>query len=529
MALNDFQEERAQGPGNLRVLIIEDNPSDVILIVSLLKQAGYSVEHDTVHRRDELRQKLGEGSYDVILADHNLINWDGFSALEIYRETGCDAPFIVVTASLGDEAAAEYIKQGASDYVLKTRLQRLPLVIERSLRQKFLEEQLRQAQKMEAVGRLAGGVAHDFNNLLTVILGRCGFLAECLPSGSLSHRYVDEIRQAGEQAASLTQQLLSFSRNQLIAREVVDMNEVISKTNTTLQRLIGEDIELVTRLEPGLGSVKVNPSQMEQVLLNLAANARDAMPQGGKMTIETKNVVLPDATSIYPMDAPPGPYILLTVTDTGCGMDTDTLKHIFEPFYTTKEKAKGTGIGLSTVYGIVKQSHGSIFVQTKPNSGTTFRIYLPKSDETAPATASREPAGGSTGETVLLVEDDVTVRNLTAEVLEYKGYRVLCAGSAKEALRLSEQYLGTIHLLLTDVVMPVQSGPALGQALLRERPEIQVLYMSGYTESMISQHGIPDKSAHLISKPFTMDALAAKVREVLAGFNPQRRNGTREV
>jgi two-component system, cell cycle sensor histidine kinase and response regulator CckA len=282
-------------------------------------------------------------------------------------------------------------------------------------------------------------------------------------------------------------------------------------------------------LEPGLGSVKVNPSQMEQVLLNLAANARDAMPQGGKMTIETKNVVLPDATSIYPMDAPPGPYILLTVTDTGCGMDTDTLKHIFEPFYTTKEKAKGTGIGLSTVYGVVKQSHGSIFVQTKPNSGTTFRIYLPKSDETAPATASREPAGGSTGETVLLVEDDVTVRNLTAEVLEYKGYRVLCAGSAKEALRLSEQYLGTIHLLLTDVVMPVQSGPALGQTLLRERPEIQVLYMSGYTESMISQHGIPDKSAHLISKPFTMDALAAKVREVMAGFNPQKRNGTREV
>jgi two-component system, cell cycle sensor histidine kinase and response regulator CckA len=512
MSLNDFHDESGSTSTNLRVLIIEDNPYDAHLIVSALTETGYLVDHERIDKRDEFSEKLRGEPYDIILADNALPGWSGLEALGIFRETGLDWPFIVVTGCLGDEAAAEYIKQGASDYVLKNRLQRLPLVIERALRQKYLEEQQRQGQKMEAVGRLAGGVAHDFNNLLTVILGRCDLLSESLPASGVSQRYVDEIRKAGEQAASLTQQLLSFSRNQLIEREVLDLNEVVSRTDTMLQRLIGEHIQLVTTLETGLAAVKVNRSQMEQLMLNLAVNARDAMSRGGKLTIETRNALLPS-----------GAHVLLTVTDTGCGMDADTLKHVFEPFYTTKEEGKGTGIGLSTVYAIVKQSHGSIYVQSKPQAGTTFRIYLPRCDEQPQAIRARDTNGRSGGEVILLVEDDATVRKLTTEVLEYKGYKVLAADGAGEALRIIQQYAGSIDLLLTDVVMPLESGPVVAERVVEQIPDIQVLYMSGYTQPMISQHGILDKSAQLISKPFTMEALAAKVREVLSAVNAKKR------
>jgi PAS domain S-box-containing protein len=381
---------------------------------------------------------------------------------------------------------------------------------------KQLQEQFRQVQKMEAVGRLAGGIAHDFNNLLTVIMGFGQLLYEKLAAGDPLRAYADTINKAGDRAAGLTRELLAFSRQQVLAPQVLDLNSVVANVDTMLRRLIGEDIDLVIRRGHGLGQVKADPGQIEQVIMNLAVNARDAMPQGGKLTIKTANVTLDEAyaRSHYPLK--PGPYVMLAVSDTGCGMDEETRTHIFEPFFTTKAKGMGTGLGLATVYGIVKQSGGYIWVESEEGRGTTFTMYLPRIEESVGAVEEKTAAAPARGtETVLLVEDEGEVRALIRRVLEAGGYTVLEASHGEEALRISEQHQGPIHLLLTDVVMPGMSGRELTERLTPLRRETKVLYTSGYTDDAILQRSALDPEAAFLQKPFTPDAVVRRVREVL--------------
>ena len=385
---------------------------------------------------------------------------------------------------------------------------------------KQLEEQLRQAQKMEAVGRLAGGIAHDFNNLLMVIQGYADLLLDRLPEGDALRRNAEQIQMAGQRATSLTRQLLAFSRKQMLAPKILNVHSVVSDMEKILRRLIGEDIQLETASPADLWLVKADRSQIEQVIMNLAVNARDAMPTGGRLTIETGNVELDSSFTHHSIVLAPGKYVMLAVTDNGCGMDAKTQAHIFEPFFTTKEKGKGTGLGLATVYGIVKQSGGYVWVYSEPGRGTSFKIYLPRIEEEAYQPAKeRQPQSKVTqrgSETVLLVEDEDGVRQLAREYLEASGYTVIEAADGHAALELVARTAGPIHLLMTDVVMPSVSGRELAERIEKLRPGIKVLYMSGYTDQAVVHHGILESDAVLLQKPFTLATLAEKLREILS-------------
>jgi PAS domain S-box-containing protein len=381
-----------------------------------------------------------------------------------------------------------------------------------------LEQQLRQAQKMEAIGRLAGGIAHDFNNLLMVISGYSEFLLERLGPDPSLRGPAQEIANAAQRATSLTRQLLAFSRKQMLAPKVLDLNEVVTENLKMLTRMIGEDIDLVMVPTPTIGAVRADPGQIDQVIMNLAVNARDAMPEGGKLTIETANVSLDEtfARTHAPLEA--GDYVMLAISDTGLGMDSETQSRIFEPFFTTKG-AKGTGLGLSTVYGIVKQSGGYIFVDSQPQRGTTFRTYFPRVDGKEEAAAAQEsfglPRADRGQETILLVEDETNLRRLARQYLETQGYKILEAEDGAAALQIVEGHKGTIDLLLTDVVMPGMNGRELAVAITAELPGIRVLYMSGYTENAIGHNGTLYAGINLLQKPFSLPALKDKVREVL--------------
>ena len=382
---------------------------------------------------------------------------------------------------------------------------------------KELEQQFRQAQKMEAVGRLAGGVAHDFNNLLTIINGYSQLLLEKLEPGSPMRAQVVEIQKSGERAADLTQQLLAFSRRQVLSPQVLDLNQVIRDTDKMLRRLIGEDVECRTVLYPELWMVRADPGQIAQILMNLGVNARDAMPQGGTLTIETSNADLTEAYTSFHAQITPGHYVVLVVGDTGVGMDRETQSHIFEPFFTTKEQGKGTGLGLATVYGIVKQSGGYIWVYSEPGKGATFKIYLPSVDgKVQPGSPSSERRITYQGtETILVVEDDTSVRQLVAEVLKSQGYQVLTASDPEEAAKTSAGYEKTIDLLLTDLVMPKLNGRQLAEHLAFSRPKMKVMFMSGYTDDAMVRHGFLSPGVAFIQKPFSPQALVRKIRGVL--------------
>jgi signal transduction histidine kinase len=379
------------------------------------------------------------------------------------------------------------------------------------------EERFRQAQKMEAIGRLAGGVAHDFNNLLVVILSYSDLLLRDAAPGSEAHEGLTEIHRAGERAAALTQQLLAFSRKQVLQPRLLDPNHLVAGMEKLLKRLIGEDIDLVTVLDSGVGRVKADPGQLEQVLLNLAVNARDAMPDGGKLTVETANVEIDQATARLQGGVQAGRYVLVAVSDTGVGMDDGTRARIFEPFFTTKEQGKGTGLGLAMVYGIVQQSGGHLTVYSEPGHGTTFKIYLPLVDAPAAAEApAAEPALPRGRETVLVVEDEASVRGLVGQVLRGKGYTVLEASQGEEALAIVESHPGPIHMMLTDVVMPVMSGRQLADRVAQIRPGMRTLFASGYPDGAITRHGVLTEGTAFLQKPFTPDRLERKVREVLS-------------
>ncbi|MHB1013263.1 MAG: ATP-binding protein [Desulfobacteria bacterium] len=411
------------------------------------------------------------------------------------------------------------------DLLCEVRLARLPFTDRTMIlasyiditERKKLEEQLRQSQKMESVGRLAGGIAHDFNNLLTVITGYSELLLSQLGEKSPLCKEVEEIKGAGERAASLTRQLLAFSRRQVLQPKVLVLNEVVSNIEKMLRRLIGENVELRTVLGTGPWSVKADPGQIEQILVNLVVNARDAMPGGGKLTIETDNVFLDEEYSRGHPPVRPGQYVMLAISDTGVGMDEKTMSRIFEPFFTTKGLGKGTGLGLSTVYGIVKQSGGYIWVYSEPGKGSTFKVYFPRTEDRQEdlqkVVLSVEDLRGE--KTVLIVEDEESIRNLACTVLGEYGYSVLPAQDGEDALRVAGEYAGEISLLLTDVVMPRMGGRELYDRIRQRHPEIKVLYMSGYTDDAIIHHGVLEEGTAFLQKPYSPVSLAQKVKEVL--------------
>jgi PAS domain S-box-containing protein len=627
-----------------RVLHVEDSPQDAKLCSRQLERAGYQPVVDVVASAEEFEKALSENSYDVILSDYNLPEWSGMAALEALQREGRDIPFILVTGTVGEELAVEFIKRGATDYVLKDRPARLPLAIEKALEGRRIREERRLAersrdllaaivqssddaiistdlegdivswnrgaermygypveeiratpisalfpaecgdelsavreafangesldhcetkgkrkdgavidvsvtisrinsldgnpagasmiarditenkrlqkeffgaQKMEAIGRLAAGVAHDFNNLLTVIISYSSMMLADMTLDDASYAGVREIDKAGERAAALTRQLLAFCRKQVLQPKVFNINSVVADMDRMLRRLIGEDIDLVTVLDPALESIKADPGQIEQVVMNLVVNARDAMTKGGRLTVETANVEFDSAYTQRHVAISPGRYVMLAVTDTGTGMDAETQARIFEPFFTTKGHGEGTGLGLATVYGIVQQSAGKILVYSELGHGTIFKIYLPIIRETPEVRETPAPAPPSQGtETILVVEDENVIRTLVCSVLKKAGYSVLEAKNGTEAVLVAERYSGGIDLMISDVVMPSMGGAELAEKLTAARPEIKVLFMSGYTNNAILDRGLLTPNTAFLEKPFVPVTLARKVLEV---------------
>ena len=495
--------------------LITENAADMIAVVdgrghrlynspSYEKILGYSQEElkgttteDQVHPED--REKVLKAAADARRTGVG-------TALE-YRMRHKDGSWRVL------ESRASTIFHGG-------QVEKLVIVNRDVTERKHLEEQFRQSQKMEAVGRLSGGVAHDFNNLLGVIIGYGEVVQEGTPADSPLRNCVDEMLKAGHRAAGLTRQLLAFSRQQVLDPRVLDLNAVVRDMENMLKRLIGEDIHLKATLDPKLVHIKADQGQIEQVILNLAVNARDAMPSGGELRLSTSNFYMDEEfVKRYPFPVLVGDYVLLTISDSGIGMDAATRARVFEPFFTTKEKGKGTGLGLSTVYGVVKQSGGYIEVVSEPGHGATFKIYLPKVEQAVePQAAPTElPVSLHGNETILLVEDETSLRTLGRRLLELCGYCVLEAESGADALKICRQYQGVIDLLLTDVVMPGISGRVLADELLKERPETRVVFMSGYTGQTVGDHGVLAEGSFFLPKPFTREALARKVRTVLDG------------
>jgi two-component system, cell cycle sensor histidine kinase and response regulator CckA len=513
----------------LRILQLEDDPVDAQLIIATLTEGGIPCEAVRVDVRDPFVAALKEGQIDMILADYSLPGFDGISALALARKICPETPFLFVSATLGEELAIDTMHRGATDYILKQRLGRLVPSVQRALRElhdrterkrveealRQSEKQLRQAQKMEAVGRLAGGLAHDFNNLLTVIMGHSQvLLSDMGPSHPLRSK-IEEMQKAGDRAATLIRQLLTFSRRQPSEPKVLTLNPIITNFEIMLRRLIGENIEFIFKPSQEDLRVKADPAQLEQVLMNLVVNARDAMPNGGKVTIETASANL-GRTPVYHLSPlPPGAYVRLSVSDTGCGMPPDVQAHIFEPFFTTKPEGKGTGLGLSTVFGIVTQSGGGLDLSSTVGKGTRFDVYLPsvtaEADNLDSLNAPRHSVRGH--ETVLLAEDEASVRVLVRDELRKLGYRVFEAKDGLEACLVATQQMGSLQLLVTDVVMPGMSGKELAQHLRVIKPDLKLLYISGYTDDV--GIGAGDMSSAYLQKPFTPEAMAKMVRDLL--------------
>ncbi len=520
----------------LRLLHLEDDPVDAELITTTLTEGNIPCQSQLVDTRQAFVAALKEGRMDLILADYSIPGFDGMTALMLARQHCPDVPFLFVSATIGEELAIDAMHQGATDYVLKQRLGRLVPSVQRALREldnraerKRAEEALRQSekqflqsQKMEAVGRLAGGIAHDFNNLLTVIVGYSQVLSTELGPQHPLRGKVDETLKAGERAATLIRQLLTFSRKQSLDPKVLSLNTAVTSLESLLRRLISEDIQLVSKLDPTNGRLRADEAQLEQVLVNLVVNARDAMPKGGTLTIETAQAELTRSPVYHLNPLPPGPYIRLSVSDTGCGMDRQTQSHIFEPFFTTKGEGKGSGLGLSTVFGIVTQCGGAIDVTSRVDHGTRFDLYFPSVESdilaTAPPQSQGQPQRGT--ETILLVEDEPSVRTLVRDELRKLGYRVIEAKNGVEACLLATQQAGSLQLLLTDVVMPGMGGRELAQHLSVIKPDLRTLFISGYMDDVGIMAGQEEGTSSFLQKPFTPEVLARAVRNLLDTGTP---------
>jgi signal transduction histidine kinase len=515
----------------LRVLIADDSENDAILLLRTLRKGGYEPTFERVWSGPAMAEALRRQTWDLVISDYEMPGFGGLAALQVLKESGLDLPFILVSAVVSEETAVAAMKAGAHDYMMKRRLARLVPAIERELQEfqsrvarraaeaalKHSEAQLRQTQKIEAVGRLAASVAHDFNNILTAISGHSELLLRQLPADDPRRRNAEQIEKCSYMATALTRQLLTFSRKQEIEPRVLQVNSVVVNIQKMLRRLIGADVEFRTALAPTLGHIKADPGQLEQVIMNLAVNARDAMPDGGHFTIATADVSLTqDDLNSFP-DLRAGDYVELSVVDTGTGMTDEVKERLFEPFFTTKPSGKGTGLGLSTCFGIVKQNAGCIRVESQLGKGTTFKIYFPQ--VTAPLDPSRtdrivsDVVGGT--ETLLLAEDEPMVRELAATVLREKGYTILEATNGKDGLRLIKQHQGRVDLVVTDLVMPAMGGKELADAVGSLDPNIKFLFTSGYNRDAIDLRG-PGRTRHsFLQKPFLTSTLARKVREVL--------------
>jgi signal transduction histidine kinase len=521
----------ADASESLRLVLVEDSEDDARLILRELHRGGYNVTAQRVDTPQALTSVLADGKWDLVISDHKLPQFSAPEALRLVQERAPDLPFIIVSGSMGEDLAVAAMKAGAVDYLVKGQLTRLAPAVRRELadaeqrRQRAqaeetlrrTEHQLRQAQKMEAIGRLAGGIAHDFNNLLTAILGYSELLLQEMPSDAAGRADIDEIKKAGDRAAALTRQLLAFSRQQVLEPRVADFNEIVANVEKLLRRVIGADVELVTDLDPAIGHVRVDPGQMEQVLMNLAINASDAMPHGGRLSIRTTQRVFTQPSQVHTIAMDPGQYLLLTVSDTGTGMTPDIVKQIFEPFFTTKGAGQGTGLGLSTVYGIVQQSGGYIWVDSEAGRGTVFEIYLPCVDEPLEAVklGASPPQRAEGSETVLLVDDDVGIRDLLCRALKERGYRVLTAPDGLEAMAVAEAHADAIHILITDLVMPRMGGAELAAHLSAAHRDLAVLYISGYTDRREWKLEASQVGRAYLQKPFTPSVLMRKVRELL--------------
>ncbi len=513
----------------IRVLFVEDSQDDAALIVRHLTRVGYAVEHFRVETEAGFRAAVENATWDVVISDHSMPHFSSTQALAALKTRQLDCPFIIVSGTIGEDTAVDAMRAGAHDYVLKNNLARLAPAIERELgdaelrrqardervARQAIERQLQQAQKMEAVGRLAGGIAHDFNNLLTAILGFTGLALDRLDSGTNVRFELEQVKQAAERATRFTRQLLAFSRQQVLSPRLIDPTEAIEAMAPMLRQLMGEDVHLQTSGDRD-APVQVDPGQFEQVVMNLAVNARDAMPSGGTLSIETAVVEL-GAVDAARLQVQPGGYVRLTASDTGTGMDEATRARIFEPFFTTKPPGEGTGLGLSTVYGILQQSSGGIDVDSAPGQGSTFRVYLPLARVAAGASAPPprpvrllEPQG-----TVLVAEDEEAVRTLIRTVLTGAGFHVLDAGSGTAAAELLSTLDRSVDLLITDVIMPGMIGPDLARLALLRYPQIRVLFITGYATHSSIPPDFLHEGAALMQKPFVAEQLLARVYERL--------------
>ncbi len=495
----------------LRVLLVEDDASFAAMVQKILGSAGpSSVQWTHAATLATALEQLQFARFDAILLDLSLPDTEGIETVAAIHGAALATPIVVLTGWDDEELAVRAVREGAQDYLIKGQADRHHLVraLRHAMERARLEERLRESQKMEAIGRLAGGISHDFNNLLTIIAGYTDLLLAVEELDEPTRRYVTEIRKASSRAAGLTRQLLAFSRRQVLQQKVLNLNAIVSDMEVMLRRVIREDIELITHLAPDLGYVFADPSQMEQVLLNLVVNAREAIPRGGAITIETVNT-LPAPPEDHSNGFAPA-RVMLSVHDTGHGMAAETISHIFEPFFSTKPFGKGTGLGLATVYGIVKQSGGDLEVWSEPGQGTTFRLFFPRvepSSSLAPAVA--EAARVERGsESILLAEDEDRVRELLAGVLRENGYQVVEARNGSEALEVLTAGSTAFDLLITDMVMPVMGGEELAERARDLVPALPMLFISGYTEVEIS----PQARANFLQKPFTPDALLRKVR-----------------
>jgi signal transduction histidine kinase len=502
--------------------LVEDSAADAELLLHELATA-YDVTATRVETAAAMSEALRTTTWDVVLSDYSMPAFTAPDALAVLRTTSLDLPFIIVSGTIGEETAVASLKAGACDFLVKGRLARLIPAIERERRevdlrrerareQAALEEQLRQAQKMEAIGQLAGGIAHDFNNILTAILGYSELITEQIGPDKPIGQDLQEIVMAAHRAATLTRQLLAFSRKQAINPTPVSLNTVTERLQPMLRRLITENISIRTSLDPATHTVLADETQLEQVLMNLVVNARDAMLNGGTLTIQTGNASLDEDYVRHHTDSRPGGYAVLSVSDTGVGMSREVQARIFEPFFTTKEHGRGTGLGLAAVYGIVKQLGGNIWVYSEPGHGAVFKIYLPQTERQIESVVTRARVASPVGtETILLVEDEAAVRSFTRTVLQRYGYRVLEADSGEAALERIQGYDGPLDLLLTDVMLSGMDGGQLAQHIRRDRVDLAVLLMSGYAEPAVTR----SFQAELLEKPFTAPILLSRVREVL--------------
>src|SRR5271163_1077976 len=507
----------------LHVLLAEDSADDGDLIIRELRRGGYAVDFERVETAEELQRAFERKEWDIIISDFSMPHFSGVDALALVRKKRPDVPFIFVSGTIGEETAVNAMRNGAQDYLMKNSLKRLVPAVQREMRdaeertsRKRLELHVQQLQKFEAIGRLAGGVAHDFNNMIGAIMGWAEMGFDEAPPGSRLQQRFQKIREQSQRAAKLTGQLLAFGRRQILQARKVNLNILVQEEMSFLSKVIGADIEIRVLSAEDLRVTEADSTQIGQVLMNLCLNARDAMPKGGRLIIETQNVEIGTEYCGTHPHSRPGSHVLLSVSDNGSGMDADTLERIFEPFFTTKELGRGTGLGLATVYGVVKQHEGFVHVYSEPGKGTSFRVYL-KADAGVhePREASREEKHAGGHGTILVVDDHDGLRDSAQEMLQALGYRTILAGDGSEALEVFEAKGGQIDLVLMDVVMPKLSGPDAYAQMAALRPDVKVIFTTGYTAEAASLISLLEKGAQVLQKPYNLTSLSKTIRKTL--------------